>query len=120
MRFPALVCVLGLIAAAASAQTDPAARAKEAADLLAAGKAAAAATIYQELVAALPDNAGLKMNLGMALHQAGRPRDAVQPLVEATRADASLMPVVPSANTNIPTIMIGERVGEWVREELGN
>ena len=33
-------------------------------------------------------------------------------------ADAALMPVVPSANTNIPTIMIGERIGEWVREEL--
>jgi len=33
-------------------------------------------------------------------------------------ADASLMPVVPSANTNIPTIMIGERIGEWVRQEL--
>jgi choline dehydrogenase-like flavoprotein len=33
-------------------------------------------------------------------------------------ADASLMPVVPSANTNVPTIMIGERIGEWVREEL--
>jgi 5-(hydroxymethyl)furfural/furfural oxidase len=34
-------------------------------------------------------------------------------------ADAALMPVVPSANTNIPTIMIGERIGEWVRGELG-
>jgi choline dehydrogenase len=33
-------------------------------------------------------------------------------------ADASIMPRVPSANTNIPTIMIGERIGEWVREEL--
>lgn len=33
-------------------------------------------------------------------------------------ADASLMPVVPSANTNVPTIMIGERIGEWLREEL--
>ena len=33
-------------------------------------------------------------------------------------ADASIMACVPSANTNIPTIMIGERVGEWVREEL--
>jgi choline dehydrogenase len=31
-------------------------------------------------------------------------------------ADASLMPVVPRANTNVPTIMVGERVGEWVRE----
>jgi choline dehydrogenase len=33
-------------------------------------------------------------------------------------ADASIMPRVPSANTNVPTIMIGERIGEWVREEL--
>jgi choline dehydrogenase len=33
-------------------------------------------------------------------------------------ADASLMPVVPSANTNIPTIMIGERIAEWVRQDL--
>jgi choline dehydrogenase-like flavoprotein len=35
-------------------------------------------------------------------------------------ADASLMPVVPSANTNIPTIMVGERIGEWAREELAS
>ncbi len=32
-------------------------------------------------------------------------------------ADASIMPTVPRANTNIPTIMIGERFGEWLREE---
>ena len=31
-------------------------------------------------------------------------------------ADASLMPTVPSSNTNFPTLMIGERFGEWVRE----
>jgi len=35
-------------------------------------------------------------------------------------ADASIMPRVPSANTNIPTIMIGERMGAWVREELSS
>jgi choline dehydrogenase len=33
-------------------------------------------------------------------------------------ADASVMPCVPSANTNLPTLMIGERMGEWVREEM--
>lgn len=33
-------------------------------------------------------------------------------------ADASIMPVVPSANTNVPTIMVGERIAEWVREDL--
>jgi 5-(hydroxymethyl)furfural/furfural oxidase len=33
-------------------------------------------------------------------------------------ADASLMPVIPRANTNIPTIMLAERIAEWIREEL--
>ncbi len=31
-------------------------------------------------------------------------------------ADAGIMPSIPRANTNIPTIMIGERFGEWFRE----
>lgn len=34
-------------------------------------------------------------------------------------ADASIMPTVPRANTNIPTAMIGERFGEWLAAELG-
>jgi choline dehydrogenase len=31
-------------------------------------------------------------------------------------ADASIMPTIPSANTNVPSLMIGERFGEWFRE----
>ena len=30
-------------------------------------------------------------------------------------ADASLMPTIPSSNTNFPSLMIGERFGEWLR-----
>ena len=33
-------------------------------------------------------------------------------------ADASIMPAIPRANINIPTIMIGERFGEWFREGM--
>jgi len=33
-------------------------------------------------------------------------------------ADASVMPTVPRANINLPTMMIGERVAEFVRGEL--
>ena len=32
-------------------------------------------------------------------------------------ADASIMPTVPRANTNLTSIMIGEMIGEWVRTE---
>jgi choline dehydrogenase len=31
-------------------------------------------------------------------------------------ADASVFPTIPSANTNLPTLMLGERFGEWLRE----
>jgi len=31
-------------------------------------------------------------------------------------ADASLMPTIPSANTHLATLMIGERFGEWLRD----
>jgi choline dehydrogenase len=31
-------------------------------------------------------------------------------------ADASLMPTIPSAHTNLTALMIGERFGEWLRE----
>lgn len=30
--------------------------------------------------------------------------------------DASIMPTIPRANTNLPCIMIGERVADWMRE----
>lgn len=31
-------------------------------------------------------------------------------------ADASIMPTIPTSNINLPTIMIGERFGEWLRD----
>ena len=32
-------------------------------------------------------------------------------------ADASLMPTIPTSNTHVPTLMIGEKIGEWLRHE---
>lgn len=39
-------------------------------------------------------------------------------LAGLTIADASVMPRVPRANTNLPVMMIGERVSDFLREEL--
>jgi choline dehydrogenase len=36
-------------------------------------------------------------------------------LAQLVVADASIMPGVPRANTNLTCIMIGEMVGEWLR-----
>ncbi len=44
----------------------------------------------------------------------------VRPVEGLWVADASVMPTVPSSNTNIPTLMMGERFGEWFRDgDLG-
>ncbi len=32
-------------------------------------------------------------------------------------ADASLFPTVPTSNTHLPTLMVGERFGEWLRDD---
>jgi choline dehydrogenase len=50
---------------------------------------------------------------GAAVDQYGRVRGIEGLLV----ADASLMPTITSANTNLPTIMIGERFAEWLLEK---
>jgi choline dehydrogenase len=49
-----------------------------------------------------------------AVTQYGR----VRPVEGLWVADASVMPRVPSSNTNIPTLMMGERFGEWFRDGL--
>ncbi len=58
---------------------------------------------------------GLASDAGAVVDQYGRAH-AIEGLVVA---DASIMPTVPRANTNLTSIMIGEMVGEWIRTERG-
>jgi len=32
--------------------------------------------------------------------------------------EASIMPTIPAANTNLPTLMLAERCSAWLREDL--
>lgn len=61
-------------------------------ELMADGKFEDAIPIYRELSRAVPDNPGLLLNLGMALHLAGHSRQAIAPLERALKLDASTLP----------------------------
>jgi len=54
---------------------------------------------------------GLATDSGSVVDQHGRSH-TIDGLVIA---DASIMPQIPRANTNLTSIMIGERIGEWIR-----
>lgn len=49
-------------------------------------------------------------------HAATDGRGRVRGVAGLTVADASLMPTIPSVNIHLPTLMIGERMGAWLRE----
>jgi predicted Zn-dependent protease len=71
----------------AAAQTEEQAKqSQRARELMNAGKYEQAIPIYQGLWKALPGNAGLEMDLGVAQHLAGRDREAIQHLEAAVKA----------------------------------
>ncbi len=46
-------------------------------------------------------------------------RGRIHGLDNAYVADASIMPVIPRANTNIPALVVGERIARWLLESRG-
>jgi predicted Zn-dependent protease len=67
-------------------------KSQEAKQLMAEGKFQQAIVVYRELNGAVPNNPGLKLNLGMALHLAGKKREAIQELEEAVKLDPHMAP----------------------------
>jgi predicted Zn-dependent protease len=62
---------------------DEAARSARGKELMAAGRYEEAVPVYRELARAAPQNPGLQLNLGMALHLSGQDQDALPPLEAA-------------------------------------
>ena len=90
ISFPAITVSL-LCCSSLVAQTDLAARAQRGKQALAEERFAEAATIYAEIVAALPDDPGMRLNLGMALSMAGRVREAMPQLQRAVDLKPTLL-----------------------------
>src|SRR5215467_14160930 len=67
-------------------------KSQQAKQFMAEGKFGEAIPLYRELNQAVPNNPGLKLNLGMALHMAGKKREAIPELEAAVKLDPSLAP----------------------------
>ena len=80
------------LASSAPPPQDLAAKARQGRDAMAASRFEEAASLYGEIVRALPDEPGMRLNLGMALSMAGRPREALPHLETALRLQPDLLP----------------------------
>jgi tetratricopeptide (TPR) repeat protein len=91
----AALSLAGVSAFASPPQADLAAQAQRGRAAMSAGRFEEAARIYGELVQAVPGEAGLRLNLGMALSMAGQPREAL-PHLEAA-LDSGRPELIPAA-----------------------
>src|SRR5881392_2869941 len=92
--WPLLLCIALLPEPSSSlAQSeDLATKSQRAKEFMAEGKFAEAIPLYSELNHALPNNPGLLLNLGMALHMAGDERKSIPQLEAAVKLDPNLAP----------------------------
>jgi tetratricopeptide (TPR) repeat protein len=82
---------LSLLSAQTAEQVEQSRRGKE---MMAAGRFAEAATIYESLVRTVPGNTGLLANLAMALHMAGRDREAVDQFARVLQVQPRAYPAL--------------------------
>lgn len=87
-----LLAAAAVFSALAPAAADLAEKSRRGKELMAAGRYADAVPVYRDLVRAVPGNAGLLLNLGMALHMSGDDEGALAPLRAAVEADPTLGP----------------------------
>lgn len=71
---------------------DPADLSRRGSELMAAGRYAEAVPVYRDLANVVPGNAGLLVNLGMALHLSGQDGEAIVPLEAALKLDPESAP----------------------------
>jgi predicted Zn-dependent protease len=87
-------CLVSILAQSSGlAQSDDLAlKSQRAKEFMAEGKFVEAIPLYRELNQAVPNNPGLLLNLGMALHMAGDERKSIPQLEAAVKLDPKLTP----------------------------
>jgi tetratricopeptide (TPR) repeat protein len=89
-----LFCLSSILSTSSSfgQSDDLALKSQRAKEFMADGKFVEAVPLYQELNQAVPNNPGLLLNLGMALHMAGDERNSIPQLEAAVKLDPKLAP----------------------------
>ena len=87
-----LVAGVGILACPAAGQQDLTAKSQLAKKALEERRYQEAVRLYTELARAVPGNAGMQLNLGLALHSAGRYRQAIGQFSAALKLDPALTP----------------------------
>src|SRR5467141_1680393 len=89
-----LFCLISFLSPSSSfgQSDDLAVKSQRAKEFMADGKFAEAVPLYRELNQAVPNNPGLLLNLGMALHMAGDERNSIPQLQAALKLDPKLAP----------------------------
>jgi tetratricopeptide (TPR) repeat protein len=91
---PALSFLAVAFTAGLARAEDLTAKSQRAKEMMAAGRFEQAIPIYKELVAAIPGNPGLLLNLGLAEHMAGHERESVPVFEAVLKAQPGLMPAL--------------------------
>ncbi len=89
-----MLAALLFTAAGAPQPQELAAKVRHANELMAQNRYADAAALYADAVKALPDDPGLRTNLGMAYHLAGKDREAVEQFQAALRRQKGIVPAL--------------------------
>src|SRR6267143_1299000 len=89
-----LFCLISILSPSSTfgQSDDLALKSQRAREFMADGKFAEAVPLYRELNQAVPNNPGLLLNLGMALHMAGDERKSIHHLEAAVKLDPKLAP----------------------------
>src|SRR5213080_3819808 len=89
-----LFCLISILLPSSSfgQSDDLAMKSQRAKEFMADGKFREAVPLYRELNQAVPNNPGLLLNLGMALHMAGDERKSIPQLEAAVKLDPNLAP----------------------------